>query len=44
MSHTFKTIGSKLAISRWLSKKKIFLPMTKPYIDLEMENIRNGKG
>lgn len=36
----FTTIGSKLGISGWLSKKKKMLPLTNAYIDLKQESIR----
>lgn len=36
---TWTTIGSKLGISGWLSKKKEKLPMTKSYIESELESM-----
>ena len=36
---TWTTIGSKLGISGWLSKKKEKLPLTKAYIESEVESI-----
>ncbi|WP_457945399.1 TnsD family Tn7-like transposition protein [Caproiciproducens sp. LBM24188] len=36
---TWTTIGSKLGISGWLSKKKEKLPLVKAYIDSEVESL-----
>jgi len=36
---TWTTIGSKLGISGWLSKKKDKLPLVKAYIDSEVESL-----
>ncbi|MGI6537047.1 MAG: hypothetical protein ACOX22_01620, partial [Caldicoprobacterales bacterium] len=36
---TWTTIGSKLGISGWLSKKKEKLPLTKAYIDSVVESM-----
>ena len=36
---TWTTIGSKLGISGWLSKKREKLPMTKSYIESELESM-----
>lgn len=36
---TWTTIGSKLGISGWLSKRKDKLPLTKEYIELELESL-----
>jgi hypothetical protein len=36
---TWTTIGSKLGISGWLSKRKEKLPLTKEYIESELESL-----
>ena len=36
---TWSTIGGKLGISGWLSKRKEKLPLTKAYIDSELESL-----
>lgn len=36
---TWSTIGDKLGISGWLSKRKEKLPLTKAYIDSELESL-----
>src|SRR5690606_27007763 len=36
---TWTTIGSKLGISGWLSKRKEKLPLTKAYIESELESL-----
>ncbi|TCU79322.1 TniQ protein [Tissierella praeacuta] len=36
---TWTTIGSKLGISGWLSKRKDKLPLTKEYVELELESL-----
>jgi len=36
---TWSTIGGKLGVSEWLSKKKEKLPMTKAYIESDLESL-----
>ena len=36
---TWSTVGGKLGISGWLSKRKEKLPLTKAYIDSELESL-----
>lgn len=36
---TWSTVGGKLGISGWLSKKKEKLPLTKEYLDSELESL-----